>query len=116
LFAQHPVKEGEVRVADVNGAGDVDGGVEGELDALDQVEGDCVFEAAGPGQWVFAGGNGGGGGWYMSWKRMLERSSALEASERSMAESMVLVCCARIVQLPCVTVFVYERRHDWCGR
>ncbi len=31
---------------------------------------------------------GGGEGVYMSWKRMLERSRALEASERSIAASM----------------------------
>jgi hypothetical protein len=43
LLAQHPVEEGEAGLADVDGARDVYCLVEGELYALDQVEGNCVF-------------------------------------------------------------------------
>jgi len=46
LLAYHPVEKAVVAVGDLDGAGLVDGGVAGKLDALDQVEGDGVFEAA----------------------------------------------------------------------
>jgi hypothetical protein len=46
LLADHPVEQAVVAVGDADGAGFVDGGVAGELDALDQVEGNGVFEAA----------------------------------------------------------------------
>jgi hypothetical protein len=46
LLADHPVEKAVFAVGDADGTGLVDGGVAGELDALDQVEGDCVFETA----------------------------------------------------------------------
>ena len=46
MLADHPVEQAVVAVGDLDGARLVDGGVAGELDALDQVEGDGVFEAA----------------------------------------------------------------------
>jgi hypothetical protein len=46
LLANHPVEKAVFAVGDADGAGLVDGRVAGELDALDQVEGDCVFETA----------------------------------------------------------------------
>ena len=45
LLTQDPVHEGEGGVGDGEGAGAVDGGVEGELGALDGVEEHGVFEA-----------------------------------------------------------------------
>ena len=46
LFAENPVKEAEVAVWNVECAWDVYCAVEGELNSLYEVEGDCVFEAA----------------------------------------------------------------------
>ena len=44
LLAEHPVEQAGLGLANVDAAGDVDGPVEGELHALDQMEGDCVLE------------------------------------------------------------------------
>lgn len=44
LLAQHPVEQAGVGLANVDAAGQVDGLVQRELDALNQVEGDCVLE------------------------------------------------------------------------
>lgn len=46
MLADHPVEQAVVAAGDLDGAGLVDGGVAGELNALDEVEGDGVFEAA----------------------------------------------------------------------
>lgn len=46
LFTDHPVEQAVFAVGDADGARLVDGGVEGELDALNQVEGDGVLEPA----------------------------------------------------------------------
>ena len=48
LLAEDPVKQAGIGLANVDTTRAVDGLVEGELDALDQVEGDCVFQTAGP--------------------------------------------------------------------
>lgn len=45
LLAQHEVEERERRGRNGDSAGGVDGRVKRELDALNQVKGDCVFEA-----------------------------------------------------------------------
>ena len=58
------------------------------MDALDQVKGDCVFQAADSMSAEVVEGGSGFGGVYMSWKRMLAKSRALEASDRSIAVSM----------------------------
>lgn len=71
-------------------SGLVDGGVQGELNALNEVEDDGVFETAVVVS-VWGGGRGGGGGVDISWKRMLLRSRALLASRRSIAPSMMRV-------------------------
>lgn len=67
LLVQDPVEEGAGVVWDVDVAGLVDGGVEGELDAFDEVEDDGVFETA-VGQ--VSGGRGFGGweqgGWTLA--------------------------------------------------
>ena len=46
VLAEHPVEETKVAAGDLNGAGLVDGGVEGELNAFDEVEGYGVFESS----------------------------------------------------------------------
>lgn len=46
LLAQGPVEEGELAVRDLQCAWVVNGGIERKLNALNQVEGDGVFEAA----------------------------------------------------------------------
>lgn len=46
LLAQHPVEQAGVGLTNVDAAGQVDGLVQRELDALNQVEGDCVLETA----------------------------------------------------------------------
>jgi len=94
LLTQHPLEQAHVGLANVDAAGHVDGLVERKLHALDQVEGDCVLEAAGL-QLALERKLGlvrtsKGRDAYMSWKRMLARSRAFEASERSMAASMVV--------------------------
>lgn len=86
-------------------SGLVDGGVQGELNALNEVEDDGVFETAVVVS-VWGGGGGGGveregvekdgvekygGGVDISWKRMLLRSRALLASRRSIAPSMMRI-------------------------
>ena len=48
LFTEDPVKQAGVGLANVDATRAIDGLVEGELDALDQVESDCVFQTAGP--------------------------------------------------------------------
>lgn len=67
----------------------VDCGIEGKLDALDQVEDYGIFETARA--YVSASLYALGQGIYISWKRIWSRSRALVASLRSIAESMV--CC-----------------------
>jgi hypothetical protein len=45
-LVQKPIEETEVAVGDGEGGGDVNGGIERELNTLDQVEGYGVFETA----------------------------------------------------------------------
>lgn len=72
LLVQDPVEEGAGVVWDVDVPGLVDGGVEGELDAFDEVEDDGVFETAVVGGRSVEGGGAGGwggmgaGGWTLA--------------------------------------------------
>lgn len=49
LLEEHPVEEGAAKVGDVDRIRGVNGGIVRELDSLDQVEDDGVFEPAGGG-------------------------------------------------------------------
>lgn len=60
LLVQDPVEEGAGVVWDVDLLGLVDGGVQGELDAFDEVEDDGVFETAVVGDRSVEGGRKGG--------------------------------------------------------
>lgn len=93
LLEEHPVEEGAGEGGDVDGAGGIDAGIDGELDALDEVEDDGVFEATESQLPSIPGGpertlSIRGGPTYISWYRMLDRSSAALASERSIVESI----------------------------
>jgi hypothetical protein len=94
-----------VIAGDGDTTGDVDGLVQGELNALDEIEGDRVFQATAGGTTCQRFGRGGRRvdcgvscgkigisdlATYINWKRMLAKSKALEASERSMAVSMIV--------------------------
>ena len=87
-FSQCPVEEAEVAVGDTKSSWLVDGAVHGELDSFNEVESDGVLQSTVKSIWsatvCFQERCT-----YMSWKRMLERSKALEASERSIAASIV---------------------------
>lgn len=63
LLVEDPVEEGTRVIGDMDGVGGVDGGVERELHALDQVEDYCIFETAvvlADGKLVLYCGGGGG--------------------------------------------------------
>jgi len=94
LLLQDPVEEAEGTVGYLDLAGDVDGAIERELDALDEVKGDGVLEssACNPELCFKAMACVS----YMSWKRILARSSAFVASDRSNAASMVIECFQRV--------------------
>lgn len=80
LLVQDPVEEGAGVVRDVDSPGLVDGWVQRELDALDEVEDDGVFETAGVGVVVVSEWRRveDGGGW---WRRVEEGGGGWEGEE-----------------------------------
>lgn len=83
-----PVKKAEIAVGDVESSGLVNRAVEGKLDSLYEVESDGILQSTAMSQLVSEETCKVRMVTYISWNRMLERSRALEASERSIAASM----------------------------
>lgn len=91
MLSKHPIKEAKVTVRDLHSARLVYRRIERELGSFNQMKRDGVLQTAKIHfhLQLLAQNNGACGTTHINWNRMFSKSSALAASERSIAESML---------------------------